>query len=117
MSCNQGALGSLLIKLNVRIAVYRRNSTLYQWPILEVVGVSAITAAISYLVSLLLDECSVILIHRRLFFSGTRSSGFSMIIQDDGCEVPEYNLPNSFRVYSWTATLRDQITTGYASTY
>lgn len=116
MSCNQGALGSLLIKLNVRIAVYRRNSILYQWPILEVVGVSAITAAISYLVNLLLNECSAILIHRRLFFSGTHSLGFSTIIQDDGCEVPEYNLQNSFRVYSWIATLRDQITTGCAST-
>ncbi|KAK7031437.1 chloride channel protein [Favolaschia claudopus] len=45
-----GVLGSLLIKLNVEIALYRRNSVLNEWPILEVVGVSAITAAISYLV-------------------------------------------------------------------
>ncbi|KAJ7272542.1 Cl-channel protein [Mycena haematopus] len=45
-----GILGSLLIKLNVEIALYRRNSVLNDWPILEVVGVSAITAAISYLV-------------------------------------------------------------------
>ncbi|KAJ7173729.1 Cl-channel protein [Mycena filopes] len=45
-----GILGSLLIKLNVEIALYRRNSVLNEWPVLEVVGVSAITAAISYLV-------------------------------------------------------------------
>ena len=42
-----------MIKLNVRFAVYRRNSILYQWPVMEVVGVSAITAAVSYLVSLI----------------------------------------------------------------
>ncbi|KAJ7493396.1 Cl-channel protein [Mycena galericulata] len=46
----RGILGSLLIKLNVEIALYRRNSVLNEWPVLEVVGVSAITAAISYLV-------------------------------------------------------------------
>jgi chloride channel 3/4/5 len=46
----QGVLGSLLIKLNVEIALYRRNSILHEYPVLEVVGVSAITAAISYLV-------------------------------------------------------------------
>ncbi|KAJ7035598.1 Cl-channel protein [Mycena alexandri] len=45
-----GILGSLLIKLNVEIALYRRSSVLNEWPVLEVVGVSAITAAISYLV-------------------------------------------------------------------
>lgn len=53
-----GALGSLLIKLNVRVAVYRRNSILYQWPVLEVVGVSAITAAVSYLVVFLRVQSS-----------------------------------------------------------
>ncbi|KAJ7576923.1 Cl-channel protein [Mycena floridula] len=45
-----GVVGSLLIKLNVEIAVYRRNSVLNEWPVLEVVAASAITAAISYLV-------------------------------------------------------------------
>ncbi|KAF9480503.1 Cl-channel protein [Pholiota conissans] len=45
-----GVLGSLLIKLNVEIALYRRNSVLRDWPILEVVSVSAVTAAISYLI-------------------------------------------------------------------
>ncbi|KAJ7080270.1 Cl-channel protein [Mycena crocata] len=45
-----GILGPLLIKLNVEIALYRRNSVLHEWPVLEVVGASAITAAISYLV-------------------------------------------------------------------
>ncbi|EKM81818.1 hypothetical protein AGABI1DRAFT_118889 [Agaricus bisporus var. burnettii JB137-S8] len=46
-----GIFGSLLIKLNVRIAVYRENSPIRDWPILEVVCVSAVTAAVSYLVS------------------------------------------------------------------
>ncbi|KAK7056282.1 chloride channel [Paramarasmius palmivorus] len=45
-----GILGSLLIKLNVEVALYRRNSVLNDWPVLEVVGASAVTAAISYLV-------------------------------------------------------------------
>ncbi|KAJ3849426.1 Cl-channel protein [Lentinula lateritia] len=45
-----GVLGSLLIKLNVEIALYRRNSVLNEYPILEVATVSAITAAIAYLV-------------------------------------------------------------------
>ncbi|KAG7093968.1 hypothetical protein E1B28_007598 [Marasmius oreades] len=45
-----GVLGSLLIKLNVQVALYRRNTFLNDWPVLEVVGASAITAAISYLV-------------------------------------------------------------------
>ncbi|TFK39947.1 Cl-channel protein [Crucibulum laeve] len=45
-----GVLGSLLIRLNVEVALYRRNSILADWPVLEVVCVSAITAAISYLV-------------------------------------------------------------------
>lgn len=47
----KGIFGSLLIKLNVRIAVYRENSPIRDWPILEVVCVSAVTAAVSYLVS------------------------------------------------------------------
>ncbi|KAH9056720.1 Cl-channel protein [Lactarius vividus] len=44
-----GVLGSLLTKLNIAAAVYRRNSVLHEWPILEVTGVAAVTAAISYL--------------------------------------------------------------------
>ena len=39
--------------MNAYIALYRRNSVLRDWPILEVIGVAAITAAVSYLVSLL----------------------------------------------------------------
>lgn len=70
---DQGALGSLLIKLNVRFAVYRRNSVLYHWPVLEVVGVSAITAAVSYLVSMItrVNKRSMTLIIHRLFSLGT----------------------------------------------
>ncbi|KZP21056.1 Cl-channel protein [Athelia psychrophila] len=45
-----GVLGSFLIKMNVMVAVYRRNSALNDWPVLEVVFASAITAAVSYLV-------------------------------------------------------------------
>lgn len=45
-----GVLGSLLIKLNIAAAVYRRNSILHEWPILEVTGAAAITAAVSYLI-------------------------------------------------------------------
>ncbi|THU86239.1 Cl-channel protein [Dendrothele bispora CBS 962.96] len=45
-----GVLGSILIKLNVEAAIVRRTSVLNDWPILEVIGVSSITAAISYLI-------------------------------------------------------------------
>ena len=51
-------LGALLIRMNVAAAVYRRNSVLHAWPVLEVVGVSAITAAISYLVRVLSPRLS-----------------------------------------------------------
>lgn len=65
-----GVLGPLIIKLNVAAAVFRRHSVLNEWPVLEVVAVSAITAAISYLivftrvqsselVSNLFQECDV----------------------------------------------------------
>ena len=46
----QGVLGSLLTKMNISAAVYRRNSILHEWPIMEVTGAAAVTAAISYLV-------------------------------------------------------------------
>jgi surface polysaccharide O-acyltransferase-like enzyme len=51
LTSSQGILGSFLIKLNVKIAIYRKNTIIGDWPILEVVCVSAITAAVSYLVS------------------------------------------------------------------
>ncbi|KAK7685663.1 hypothetical protein QCA50_011007 [Cerrena zonata] len=53
-----GLLGSLLIKMNAAAAVYRRNSILHEWPVLEVVGFSAITAAVSYLVVFLRVQSS-----------------------------------------------------------
>jgi len=53
-----GVLGSMLIKLNVWVAVYRKNSNLKLWPILEVVGASAVTAAVSYLVVFLRVQSS-----------------------------------------------------------
>ena len=39
-----------MIRLNVEVALYRRNSGLGDWPVLEVISISAVTAAISYLV-------------------------------------------------------------------
>jgi surface polysaccharide O-acyltransferase-like enzyme len=39
-----------MIRLNVEVALYRRNSGIGNWPVVEVIFVSAITAAISYLV-------------------------------------------------------------------
>ncbi|OSD04776.1 hypothetical protein PYCCODRAFT_1450809 [Trametes coccinea BRFM310] len=53
-----GLLGSLLIKLNTAVAVYRRHSILHDWPIVEVIGFTAITAAISYLVVFLRVQSS-----------------------------------------------------------
>ncbi|KAM5536604.1 hypothetical protein V8D89_009699 [Ganoderma adspersum] len=53
-----GLLGSLLIKLNAAAAVYRRHSQLHEYPILEVVGFTAITAAVSYLVVFLRVQSS-----------------------------------------------------------
>ncbi|KAL0953386.1 hypothetical protein HGRIS_004625 [Hohenbuehelia grisea] len=45
-----GVLGHLLIKLNVEAATLRRHSAINDWPILEVVAASALTATISYLI-------------------------------------------------------------------
>ncbi|KAI0681933.1 chloride channel [Cerioporus squamosus] len=53
-----GLLGSLLIKLNAAAAAYRRHSVLHEWPIVEVVGFTAITAAVSYLVVFLRVQSS-----------------------------------------------------------
>ncbi|KAL1745857.1 chloride channel [Schizophyllum fasciatum] len=47
-----GVLGSLLIKLNVQVALLRRYSLIHEYPVLEVIGVSAVTAAVSFLVRL-----------------------------------------------------------------
>ena len=47
-----GGLGSLLIHLNVKAAVYRKNSIISQWPLAEVLVVASVTAFISYPVSL-----------------------------------------------------------------
>lgn len=44
-------MGSLFIKFNVRIAVYREKGPLKQWPVMEVIVISAVTAIISFLVS------------------------------------------------------------------
>ncbi|KAI5830328.1 hypothetical protein K523DRAFT_372229 [Schizophyllum commune Tattone D] len=45
-----GVLGSLLIKLNVQVALLRRYSLIHEYPVLEVIGVSAVTAAVSFLI-------------------------------------------------------------------
>ena len=57
-----GSLGSLLIHLNVKAAVYRKNSIISQWPLVEVLVVAGATAFISYPVSLNLIILILILI-------------------------------------------------------
>ena len=46
----QGVVGSLLIRLNVAAAVYRKSSYISEHPIMEVIGVTAVTGCISYLI-------------------------------------------------------------------
>ncbi|KIP04518.1 hypothetical protein PHLGIDRAFT_109438 [Phlebiopsis gigantea 11061_1 CR5-6] len=53
-----GLVGSLLIRLNAAAAVYRRNSSIHEWPVLEVVGFSALTATVCYLVVFLRVQSS-----------------------------------------------------------
>ncbi|KAL4245856.1 Chloride channel [Abortiporus biennis] len=53
-----GVFGSLLIKLNAAVAVYRHRSFLRDYPIAEVIGFTAITAAVSYLVVFLRVQSS-----------------------------------------------------------
>lgn len=45
-----GVLGSWLIRLNVEFAIFRRQSVINDWPVLEVVTASAVTAALSFIV-------------------------------------------------------------------
>lgn len=51
----QGVLGAVLIKLNVRVALYRNNSPLRNMRVFEVLVVTAITAIISWPVCGYLD--------------------------------------------------------------
>ncbi|EKM50668.1 uncharacterized protein PHACADRAFT_264052 [Phanerochaete carnosa HHB-10118-sp] len=53
-----GVVGSFLIRLNAAAAVYRRNSSIYDWPVLEVVSFAALTGAICYLVVFLRAQTS-----------------------------------------------------------
>ncbi|CCA72200.1 related to chloride channel protein 3, partial [Serendipita indica DSM 11827] len=55
-----GALGSLLIRLNVKAAVYRSKSVIAEWPLLEVIVVTAVTAIISYPLIFLRVQSSVL---------------------------------------------------------
>ena len=48
----------MLIRLNVAIAVFRHDSYLRENPVLEVVGATAFTAGISYLVSLVFTSAT-----------------------------------------------------------
>ncbi|GJJ11512.1 hypothetical protein Clacol_005745 [Clathrus columnatus] len=45
-----GVVGAFLIKLNVAIAVYRRNSIIAEWPLLEIIVATSVTAVFSYLI-------------------------------------------------------------------
>ncbi|PVG03313.1 Cl-channel protein [Serendipita vermifera] len=55
-----GAMGNLLIKLNVQAAIYRHNSFIREWPLVEVAIVAAITAIISYPLIFLRVQSSVL---------------------------------------------------------
>ena len=117
-SCNQGALGSLLIKLNVRFAVYRRKSALFHWPVLEVVGASATTAAISYLVSLFSvnKHCTTQLASVGRFPQVQTNHLFPWLLTVTAVSaILGSNLLNSLRICSWNVNRRDPITTGSAS--
>ncbi|KAI0035335.1 chloride channel [Vararia minispora EC-137] len=58
ISTASGILGHILLKLNAAISVYRRNGILHDMPIVEVTAVTAVTAAISYLVVFLRVQSS-----------------------------------------------------------
>ncbi|GJE98065.1 Cl-channel protein [Phanerochaete sordida] len=53
-----GVVGTLLIRLNAAAAVYRRNSAIHDWPVLEVVSFAALTGAVCYLVVFLRVQTS-----------------------------------------------------------
>lgn len=53
-----GVVGTLLIRLNAAAAVYRRNSAINDWPVLEVVSFATLTGAICYLVVFLRVQTS-----------------------------------------------------------
>lgn len=57
-----GGLGSLLIHLNVKASIYRKNSAISKWPLGEVLVVAGLTAFISYPVSLHLISLILVLI-------------------------------------------------------
>ncbi|KAF9508161.1 hypothetical protein BS47DRAFT_1373732 [Hydnum rufescens UP504] len=52
-----GVLGSLFIRLNIKVAVHRQKSVLGDWPVVEVIIVSAGTAIISFVVANLFKDC------------------------------------------------------------
>ncbi|CCM00247.1 uncharacterized protein FIBRA_02276 [Fibroporia radiculosa] len=58
-----GVLGAFLIRLNAAAAVYRRNSTVHNWPTLEVISCTAITAAVSYPVVFLRAQTSELVVN------------------------------------------------------
>jgi len=38
-----------MIRLNVKMAIYRRNSVIADWPLIEIIATAGVTAAFSYL--------------------------------------------------------------------
>lgn len=64
----QGVVGVLLIKLNTRIALFRERSCLKEWPILEVVVASGVTASISYLVRSYYSDSSPLIVASQVVF-------------------------------------------------
>ena len=111
----QGVLGSLLIELNVKVAVYRKNSMIADWPVLEVICVTAITAAVSYLVSCLASSLvlSLIQFHRWFLHGGYILPRLALLPSTAiflGCKARSW-LPT----FSKNVIHRRAITTVYAS--
>ena len=69
-----GSLGSLLIHLNVKAAIYRKTSIISQWPLVEVLVVAGLTAFISYPVSLHPFSLILIPISNKIAFMRVQSS-------------------------------------------
>ena len=110
-------LGSFLIRLNVEIAIYRRQSIVGDWPILEVVCASAITAALSYLVSFYLclvrPRVYMLSFHPRSYSEGKVMSDTPPHVAPH--LVPEFNLRNWWRTFSRNVIPLKQTIMVYAS--
>ena len=109
-------LGSLLIKMNVYIALYRRDSVLRDWPILEVIGVTAVTATVSYLVRPIL--CLQLRFHNLYSFPKIVFSRWvptTSMHRSGPDDLPVYKHLNWLRTFSKSAIPPRAITMDFAS--